>query len=186
MDSSQVTQPRALAPRRLEQKETLHSLNQWCAVFRNYYRRCQYYGLFLLPNTTWDNSLNKGFTQTETSGLKRTPQILAEDLNGFLDCIGSYVPFDYVSEKLRAESRSIKSVWELLYELYDAEISTTNYLDYANMYKDPDETYRSFYNRLVGFVRQHLPKLPVEVEGVVVPAGGESLTVALLDSIAIH
>ena len=101
--------------------------------------------------------------------------MLADDLNGFLDCIGSYVPFDYVSEKLCAESTSIKSVSELIYELYDAEISTTNYLDYANMYKDPDETYRSFYNRLVGFVRQHLPKQQIEVEGAPVSITPEVL-----------
>ena len=186
MAESSLNQPRALAPRRLEQKESLQSLNHWRSVFRNYYRRCQYYGLFLLPTTTWDSSLNRGFTEDETTGLKRNIQTLAADLNGFLDCIGSYLPFDYVSDKLQAESTCIQSVWDLIYELYDAEISTSNFLDYASMGKLPEETYRSYYNRLVGFIRQHLPKDVVEVEGVTVPATGEKLTVALLDSVAIH
>ena len=144
MADSSLTQPRALAPRRLEQKESLQSLNHWRSVFRNYYRRCQYYGIFLLPTTTWDNTENRGFTTAETTGLKRNVQTLAADLGGFLDCIGSYLPFDYVSEKLQAESSSIQSVWDLIYELYDAEISTSNFLDYGMMQKLPDETYRSF------------------------------------------
>ena len=186
MADSSLTQPRALAPRRLEQKESLQSLNHWRSVFRNYYRRCQYYGIFLLPTTTWDNTENRGFTTAETTGLKRNVQTLAADLAGFLDCIGSYLPFDYVSEKLQAESSSIQSVWDLIYELYDAEISTSNFLDYGMMQKLPDETYRSFYNRLVGFIRQHLPKEVMEVEGVIVPRGGEHLTVALLDTVAMH
>ena len=76
--------------------------------------------------------------------MKRNVQTLAADLGGFLDCIGSYLPFDYVSEKLQAESSSIQSVWDLIYELYDAEISTSNFLDYGMMQKLPDETYRSF------------------------------------------
>ena len=111
MAETSVTQPRALAPRRLEQRESLNSLNQWKSVFRNYYRRCQYYGIFLLPQTTWDNTANRGFTAAETSGLKRNIETLAADLSGFLDCIGSYIPFDYVSEKLQAESTSIETVW---------------------------------------------------------------------------
>ena len=178
--------PRALAPRRLEQKETLQSLNQWRSVFRNYYRRCQYYGYFLLPSTSWDSSQNRGFTTPETTGLKRDIQTLAADLQGFLDCIGSYLPFDYIGEKLRDESTNIQTVWDIIYEVYDAEISTSNFLDYASMNKEPEESYRNYYNRLVGFTRQHLPKQAVTAEGVSAPHGGEQLTIALLDVIAIH
>ena len=186
MTDPTISQPRALAPRRLEHKETLQSLNHWRSVFRNYYRRCQYYGRFLSPDATWDNSENCGFTEPEATGLKRSIRDLAADLRGFLDCVGSYLPFDYVGDKLRAQSTNIQSVWTVIYEIYDAEITTTNFLDYACMSKDPEETYRSYYNRLVGFVRQHLPSSYVESEGVIAPADGENLTVALLDAIAIH
>ena len=155
-DSSHV-QPRALAPRRLEQKESVNSLNHWKSVFRNYYRRCPYYGLILLPSTTWDNSPTKGFTTPEQSGLKRDINTLAADLDGFLDCLGSFLPFDYIGDKLKAESTNIDSAWELIYEVYDAELTTTNFLDYATMTRNENETYRSYFNRLVGFVRQHLP-----------------------------
>ena len=155
-------------------------------MFRNFYRRCPYYGPFLLPNASWNNTRNRGFTTTETTGLKRDPETLASDLEGFLDCIGSYAPFDYVAEKLRSESTNISTVWEIIYELYDAEISTSNYLDYATMTREPEESYRAYFNRLVGFVRQHLPSKSYEAEGIQSPEEGEELTIALLDSITVH
>ena len=179
------TQPRALSPRKLEQQESRQSLNHWRTVFRNFYRRCQYYSLFLLPSTHWDQSQYRGFTQ-ENSGLKRDPETLASDLEGFLDCVASYLPFDYVAEKLRSESHNIQSVWSIIYEIYDAELTTTNYLDYGSMTKEPEETYRNFFNRLVGFARQHLPTEAVEAEGVKCSREGEVMSIGLLDAIAVH
>ena len=155
-------------------------------MFRNYYRRCNYYGLFLLPSTTWDNTPSRGFTEPERTGLKRDAATLAADLDGFLDCICSYLPFDYIGEKLKAESKNISSVWQIIYEVYDVELSTTNFLDYASMKKTQEETYRGYFNRLVGFVRQHLPQQAYEAEGIVSPPTGESLSISLLDSITIH
>ena len=66
MTDNSHTQPRALAPRKLEQTETLQSLNQWRSVFKNYFRRCQFYGYFSAPGVQWDNSANRGFTTSET------------------------------------------------------------------------------------------------------------------------
>ena len=54
------------------------------------------------------------------------------------------------------------------------------------MTRETGETYRNYFNRLVGFTRQHLPQRQITVEGVTVPAAGKTLTVALLDSIAVH
>ena len=121
------SQPRALQPRRLDQIESLQSMNHWRSVFRNFYRRCPYYGLFLLPSTTWDSSPSRGFQEDEATGLKRDVATLAADLEGFLDCVGSYCPFDYVGEKLKNETTCIQSVWDTLYEIYDLEISTSNF-----------------------------------------------------------
>ena len=80
----------------------------------------------------------------------------------------------------------MKSAWAIIYEIYDAEIDTAHYLDYALMKKLPEETYRSFFNRLVGFVRQHLPDRQTQAEGITSPIGGEQLTIGLLDSITVH
>ena len=185
-DSTTNVQPKALMPRKLEQQETLQTLNQWSSIFKNYYRRCPFYGTFLQPGLRWSNEINRGFTTTETSGLKRNPTVLAADLDSFLECLAGFLPFDYVAEKLKAETTNMKTVWAIIYEIYDAEISTNHYLDYAFMERLPQETYRNFFNRLVGFVRQHLPDTSVTAEGITSPAGGETLSIGLLDSIAIH
>ena len=81
------TQPKALMPRRLEHQETLQSLNQWKAVFRNFYRRCPYYGYFMLPTISWNASSPRGF-DPEPTGLKRDAVTLEADLEGFLESIG--------------------------------------------------------------------------------------------------
>ena len=178
-------QPKIPAPRKLEEQETLQTLNHWKNIFINYYRRCQFFGYFLLPGTTWDNTENRGFTETENTGLKRSPVVLAADLSSFLACLGGYLPFDYVTEKLNAETSDMNSVWKIVYEIYDAEINTVNFLEFASMSRNSGETYRNYYNRLVGFVRQHLPTTRIEAEGVKSPTTGESLSIALLDTIAI-
>ena len=76
----------------------------------------------------------------EPKGLKRSPEVLAADLIGFLTCIGSYLPFDHVYEILVEQSTNFSTVWQIVYEIYDADISSTNYLDYASMVKQPQET----------------------------------------------
>ena len=126
-------QPRALAPRRLEQSETLQTLNQWRGVLLNYFRRCQYNSYFLRSGLTWDTSVNHGFVAPETTGLKRSAAVLAEDLDGLFDSIASYLPFDYIADKLKTETTCMTDVWNIIYEVYDAEVSTTHYLDYATM-----------------------------------------------------
>ena len=186
MSELQITQPRALLPRRLDQQESLNSLNQWVITFKNFYRRCAYYGYFLQPNVTWSTDpTNRGFP-AETDGLKRSSEILSNDLEGFLNTLAGYLPFDYVADKLCSETSSLKSVLQVIYEIYDLELTTTNFLDYASMTRNQDESYRGFYNRLVGFVRQHLPQETYEADGVRSPTGGEKLSISLLDAISIH
>ena len=179
-------QPKALTPRKLEERETLQTLNHWKSVFCNYYRRCQFYNYFLQPGVNWSNETNHGFTEPETTGLKRSPETLAYDLEGFLTCLAGYLPFDYVSTKLVSQATCMRDTWQIIYEIYDADVCRTHYLDYASMEKKPEETYRNFFNRLVGFAQQHLPTERVSAEGVSSPPTGEVMSIGLLDSIAIH
>ena len=72
------------------------------------------------PGISWTDGTNRGFTANEQSGLKRTPSVLAADLEGLLECLGSYLPFDYVSDKLKSESTDMNSAWAIIYEIYDA------------------------------------------------------------------
>ena len=186
MSEIQVTQPRALIPRRLDQQETLNSLNQWIITFKNFYRRCSYYGYFLQPGIRWNaDETDRGLMEEQT-GLKRSPALLSSDLEGFLQTLSGYLPFDYVASKLCTETTDMKSVWQIIYEIYDLEITTTNFLDYASMTRNQDESYRGFYNRLVGFVRQHLPQTSYEADGVKSPTTGEHLSISLLDAVTIH
>ena len=107
--SMSISSPRALLPRRLDQQESLNSLNQWVITFKNFYRRCNYYGYFLQPNITWStDASNRGFAQ-ETTGLKRSPDILSSDLEGFLNTLAGYLPFDYVAAKLCSETGDKKT-----------------------------------------------------------------------------
>ena len=64
----------SMTDRKLEQQENLQkSLNHWTTVFRNYYRRCQYCSLFLLPITRWNNLQIRGLP-AETTGLNSNIQ----------------------------------------------------------------------------------------------------------------
>ena len=174
------------APRKLTDRETLSDLNQWWMTFRGYYRRCQYVGGFFDPEARFHpEAANHGFV-AEAGGLKRSAAAKKDDLAGFYSLIGSYMPFDYVSQKLMNEATNIDKVKEIVFEIYDVELNAASFLDFAQMSKGPTETYRNYWNRLVGFMEQHLPKGAVTAEGVRCEADGEKLSISLLDSITIH
>ena len=46
-----------------------------------------------------------------------------------------------MGQKLRDESSSIQNVCDILYEIYDLEISTSNFIDYALMSRHLDPAY---------------------------------------------
>ena len=119
---------------------------------------------------------------TETSGLKLDIPTLVADLEGFLDCIASFLPFDYLGDKLKRETKNVTQVLTIIYEVSDAELTTTNFLDYGSMSRQEDETYRGYYNRLVGFVRQHLHLEAISSEHISYLNTGEQLTIRLLDA----
>ena len=179
--------PKLAQPRKLGETETIQSLNHWKNHFRNFFRRCEYVGMFLDPVTTWDpaDPDGHGFTD-ETTGQKRTKQAIKADLEGFFDTLASYMPYDYVSSKCMKETKCINDVWSIIYEIYDAEVNPDSFLSYISLKKEPVETYRNFWNRLVNFVEQHLASTPVTVEGATVPATGDKISVTTLDLITMH
>ena len=174
-------------PRKLGETETIQSLNHWRNHFRNYYRRCEFNKGFLDPATTWNpNAAAHGF-EDEEGAAGRSALALKADLEGFFDTLASYMPYDYVSSKCMKETRNITDVWKVVYEIYDAEITPASFMDYSSLKKEPTETYRNFWNRLVGFVEQHLAKTAaLAVEGAVVPAEGDAISVTMLDLITMH
>ena len=149
MTKNNHQQPRALAPRKSEQTESLQTLNHWRTVVKNYFRRCQFYSFFLRPGLTLTSSGTRDFTiNSETSGLKRSPEVLASDLEGFLSTIETYLPCDYDTEKLLVETTNLQSVWSIIYEIYDAELVTTNHLVYP-----PTPTTDNSFGRTSNFSR---------------------------------
>ena len=72
MAAQSVNHIRVKEPRKLENKESLQSLEQWRTQFRQFMKRDDHYRIFLSSETVWDPlAINYGFA-TETAGLKRT------------------------------------------------------------------------------------------------------------------
>ena len=185
------SQPKVQQPRKLEETETVQKLNAWKLQFRNFYRSCDVMAIFLDPATKGDPTKDNYGFEEEASGAKRSAAVLKEDLLGFFATVAGFMPNDYVHDKLVSETTCVEDVWTIVYEIFDADIHPGKFLGFAKLTKDPAETYRNFWNRLVGFVRQHAAQNPrgepaITAEGATVPAEGDTLTVTLLDLITVH
>ena len=73
--ASQVTHIRMKEPRKLENKETQQSLDQWKMQYRQYIKQDDHYRKFLSSDVQWrPEETNYGFV-IETEGLKRSPEV---------------------------------------------------------------------------------------------------------------
>ena len=134
---------------------------------------------------SWDAaSENYGFTAT-ISG--RTPLQLCEDVQDFLLMLSSYLPHGYITDKLLKKSRSFESAFAIIEEHYGLTPSQETFCDFSSMVRLPDEPYRQYYDRLVAFMTKHLmPEGTQEVDGISVKEGGETLSISLLNLIALQ
>ena len=132
-----ITQSKVPIPRQLAEKETFESLKHWKTCFRSFYRRDSYFAFFLRSNTKWDSSKEYyGFTDsTEADGLKRTAIDLNDDLIAFLNIISGFLPYSYVKERFVQSTNCLEDVWNILDEIYDAQISSSSLLDFAGIKK---------------------------------------------------
>ena len=175
-------------PRMLTTNETLHSLNHWRTSFRTYYRRDGYFKAFLLPDATWTNSARNHYGQTEdTNGtvVTRTAADKGEDLQDFLNTLAGYLPFPYLTEKIVKGSANLNNVWDIIYDHYGINVTSESLLDYASLKLNDGETYRQFFDRLLSHARLHLPKADITVDGINTGTAGESMTVSLMNFIAV-
>ena len=185
--------PKSNQPRKLEAQEDTQSLNQWQSTFRSYYRSCERYGYFFRAGFVWDpRAENWGITAAETEGKKRPVEVLCQDLQDFLANLGSYLPYNYAAKKLLKVPTSLATVWETIYDIYDADITAASFMDFVHITKNEAESYRSYWERLVDHVRDHLavsppaPAAVIKVDEATAPRGnGEELTVTLLDLITV-
>ena len=174
-------------PRPLEVKETAASLRLWKVNFQNYYKTDVNFKLFVMEDTRWHvNQDNWGFTaEPETSQLKRTAPEIKSDCNMFLETLASFVPSDYLIEKITKNTSSIATIWNVLDDFYGTSLNSETYLGLTKMMKHPSETYRQFYLRLEGFVSKHLTKGNVKVEEVTSPARGDTMTISMRNLLVI-
>ena len=74
-------------PRMLGEKETMESLRHWKVTFKTYYRRDSVFKIFLTTVGQWDPEQDNYGLAAETTGQKRTAEVLYEDLISFMEVI---------------------------------------------------------------------------------------------------
>ena len=116
----------------------------------------------------------------KAAGLKRTPAILKQDLVAFLETISGYLPHAYVTDSLVSGT---KDVWTVIEDLYGAEVSAMSFLQPISFRREPGETHKQFYERLVDHCRTHLVREDVKVEGRATVS--DKLTILALNLITI-
>ena len=185
---AQIQTVRNPPPRMLQMVETLHSLNHWKTSFRTYYRRDSYFKAFLLPQATWSNSARNNYNQVADmngTNVVRTAADKGEDLRDFLNTLAGYLPFPYLTEKIVDGSTNLQQVWDTIYDHYGVSVTSETLLDYATLKLNSGESYRQFFDRLLAHARLHLPKANITVDGIHTGDTGETMTVALMNFIAL-
>ena len=134
-------QARAPTPRQLQEAETITSLKQWRTTLYTYFRKCPYNYFFLKSITKWDPTAQHYGMVAETTGLKRDPAELMEDLMNFMNMVGGFLPQCYITERFQNSTKSFEEMWEIIQEYYDAELSSSSFLELANITKNDTETY---------------------------------------------
>ena len=151
-NTTTVTAAKIPMPRQLTNEETLETLQHWKVCFKNYWRRDDVYKTFLSSTFTWDpTEVNYGLS-AETEDQKRTAPKLKEDLVFFLETLAGFLPHSYITEKIVHNTTCLEDVWNLLGDLYGAELSADSFLDLATMVKQPQESHRQLYERMVDHV----------------------------------
>ena len=144
-------------PRQLGMSENMRTLRHWWGTLRNYYRLCDINGHFLNDTLTWNPAAADYALEAETTGLKRAPAILKQDLVAFLETIGGYLPHAYISESLVSGTTCIKDVRSEIESLYGAQVTSASFLQLNSFKKEAEESYKQFYERLVDHCRHIQP-----------------------------
>ena len=123
--------------------------------------------------------------KTAETSLKRTQAEMKLDCLMFLETLASYLPDDYLVEKITKNTGSLADVWKVINSYFGVMLSSDTFRELAKMSKKKEETYRQFYLRMEGFVSKHLTKANIKVEDVTAPATGDILTISLKNVLVI-
>ena len=186
MANQQVAHIRVKEPRKLESKESMQSLQQWKTQFKQFVKRDDHFKTFIASDISWDPNVdNYGFV-TETDGLRRSARAMMDDCVDFLHILANFLPHGYLTEKIVTATTSFVNAYEVIQEHYGLLPSQESFLELWSFQKQPGESYRQFYERLLAHIRQHLQNVAgVRVDGVVVPTGGDKLTVSHTNLVAL-
>ena len=174
-------------PRKLDVKESGPSVRLWKIAFINYYRSDIYFSKFVQAGATWNvTAANWGFEdEPNTSDLKRTAAQMMEDCKMFLETLASYVPDDYLVEKISKTTSSMAGVWDVLEQYYGIAVNSDTFLQIDKMAKKEIESYRQFYLRMEGLVSKHLTKGGIKVEDVTSPQDGDIMSITVKNLVVI-
>ena len=81
---------------------------------------------------------------------------MAEDLTGLLNTLASYLPYSYLTDKITKNSTCWNDVWEIIFEHYNVHINSESLLDFEDIHKQDDETYRQYYEKVLQHVSNTL------------------------------
>ena len=109
--ASQIAHLRMKEPRKLENKESFQSLQQWKMQFRQYVKQDDHYKTFLASDTVWNpQATNYGF-EVETQGLKRSARALMDDCCDFLHTLATFLPHGYLTDKIVSTTTSFSNAF---------------------------------------------------------------------------
>ena len=155
-------------PRRLDYQESSASLRLWKTHFINYTRTDQFFAKFVQADTEWKvREADWGFAaEPDTSQTKQIGAQMKADCLMFLETLSSYLPDDYLVEKITKNSENLESVWKIVDNCFGVTMNSETFMGLAKLSKKETETNRQFYLRMEGFVSKHLTKGGVKVEEV--------------------
>ena len=135
-------------PRQLSTKETLESLTHWKTTFKTFYIRDDAFKEFFKPNVQWDPPQQNYRLDAEQGDGGRSVEELCEELKDLLSTLAGYLPHSYLTDK-SPQSSSWPSVWKIIHDHYNVQVSSESLLDFESLHKLPEETHRQYFERLL-------------------------------------
>ena len=172
-------------PRQLGAKESLESLSHWKTTFRTFYKKDETYKIFFKSTAKW-NYHEANFGQVdETEGEKRKAADLKEDLTDLLNTLAGYLPHSYLTDKILKSTKTWEEVWVVIYDHYNVQVTSESLLDFEGLHKQPEETHRQFYERLLQHTAQHLAPANVKVE-TLTNTVADKMSISLMNMVALQ
>ena len=110
-----------------------------------FFKRDDAYKSFLKQTSTWDPAQPHYGQQVETTGLKRAPADMKEDLVDLLSTLAGFLPHSYLTDKIINNTRCWADVWDIIHEHYGVQITGESLLDFEDCHRQSGEYYRQFF-----------------------------------------